>query len=149
MKLTRTVTIVTALSIGLTGSAALAHGKDGSKGQMRFETLDTDSDGKLSRAEMDAGAAARFAAMDANADGKITAEEMTQGRKARAERRFGKMLERLDADKDGALSFEEMAAGPRHKEMFDRLDADDDGFVTKAEMGKMRKMRGHGGKRSD
>ena len=50
------------------------------------------------------------------------------------------MLERMDTDKDGKLSMDEMQAmkdkGPRGKmmdRMFDRADADDDGAISQDE----------------
>lgn len=149
MKHTYTAAVIVAASLAVAGGSAMAfggHGKGEARGQMRFEQLDADKDGKLSREEMQAGAALRFGTADANSDGKITAEEMNASGAKRAEKRFGKMLERLDSDKDGALSLEEMQGGERHAQMFERLDADKDGFVSKDEMGDMRKMRGHGKK---
>jgi len=151
MKPNKAVAVIVAVSIAAAGTSALAFGKmrgegeRGSRGEMRFEQLDADKDGKLSRTELEAGPAARFASTDVNKDGKITADEVTADGHKRAEKRFGKMLARLDADKDGALSLEELKGGERHAQMFDRLDADKDGFVSKDEMRKMRKM----GKRHD
>jgi Ca2+-binding EF-hand superfamily protein len=146
MKSNKAVAVIVAVSLAAAGTSALAFGKmhgkgeHGPRGEMRFEQLDADKDGKLSRAELEAGPAARFASTDANKDGKISAEEISAEGKNRAEKRFGKMLERFDADKDGALSFEEMKGGERHAKMFDKLDADEDGFLSKDEMRKMRKM---------
>jgi len=127
MKPNKAVAVIVAVSIAAAGTSALAFGKmrgegeRGSRGEMRFEQLDTDKDGK------------------------ITADEVTADGQKRAEKRFGKMLERLDADKDGALSLEELKGGERHAQMLDTLDADKDGFLSKDEMRKMRKM----GKRHD
>jgi Ca2+-binding EF-hand superfamily protein len=57
------------------------------------------------------------------------------------------MLKRLDANDDGKLSAEEMAArGPAR--LFDRLDADEDGAITREELAEARGMkRGGWGKR--
>ena len=54
------------------------------------------------------------------------------------------MLDRLDADKDGSLSLEELQArGPAG--MFERLDADSDGTVTGEELAAARAMRDRDG----
>lgn len=81
--------------------------------ERRFETLDTDGDGTLSTAELDAFAAQRareirerfVERLDANDDGVISEQEF----KAPAERRFS----RLDADSDGAIERNEMRHGQR------------------------------------
>ncbi len=44
----------------------------------------------------------------------------------------GKMMEKMDTDKDGKISKQEWQA--HHESMFTQLDADKDGFVTKEEM---------------
>ena len=146
MKRTYAVAVIVAASLTVAAGGAMAfggHKKGDDKGQMRFEQMDTNKDGKLSLQEMQATPAARFAEADANSDGMITADEATASGSKRAEKRFGKMLERHDANKDGALSLEEMQDNARQSEMFAKLDADKDGFVSKDEMGK---MRGHGKK---
>jgi hypothetical protein len=54
-------------------------GRRGDPARM-FGMLDTNGDGFLDAAELDAMSARRFARMDANGDGKITAEERESGR---------------------------------------------------------------------
>lgn len=44
----------------------------------------------------------------------------------------GKMLEKIDTDKDGKISKQEWQT--HHEQHFTELDADKDGFVTKEEM---------------
>jgi hypothetical protein len=93
-----------------------------------FDTMDADKNGKVTAAEMDAAhekmmkehgvdkgdkahgahkagmrAAEKIKVVDTNADGTLTAEEHTAG----AQTMFGKM----DTDKDGFLSKDEMAKG--------------------------------------
>ncbi|MBS0125407.1 EF-hand domain-containing protein [Aestuariicoccus sp. KMU-90] len=116
-----------------------------------FQQFDTDGDGSITRAEIDAAATARFAAADTDGDGFLSAEELAAHAAAmQAERHAAgsqRMMERLDTDKDGKLSAEEMAArGPAR--MFDRLDADEDGAITREEMAEARMMRGHGDRES-
>jgi Ca2+-binding EF-hand superfamily protein len=87
-----------------------------------FAAADTDRDGKLSRAEVDAAdstrrqaahqgmqarAAERFAAMDSNQDGRISRDE------AKGHTRLAERFDQLDANKDGFLSQDEMKMRPR------------------------------------
>lgn len=64
----------------LRASHGMRHGEDGKAFMKR---MDTDADGKVSRNEALAAAAARFDAADANKDGFVTQEEMRAARKAR------------------------------------------------------------------
>lgn len=126
------------LAIGLgTGIAGMAVANQGGPERPSFETLDTDADGKLTQAELDAHKAARFAKSDTNGDGMLSAEEMMNSAKAnegkRMQRRATKMIERMDADKDGMISAAEMQAMPRGKDMFKRMDANSDGAITAEE----------------
>ncbi len=54
-----------------------------------------------------------------------------------------KVFEKLDADKDGKISKEEVdkADRPRMKENFSKIDADGDGFISKEELKKMLEQR--------
>lgn len=139
--------VVAATAIGATAAVADQGRKHGGMEQ-RFEKLDADSDGKITRAEMDAHAKARFEEADTNKDGSISPEEMTaqieQRHKKRAERRSKRMIKHLDANNDGALSLEEMQAGRKGQgRMFEKLDADGDGAISKEEFAEMKK-RGKG-----
>ncbi|SDN42940.1 EF hand [Lutimaribacter pacificus] len=112
-----------------------------------FEALDTDGDGKLTRAEIEASPKERFAETDTDGDGALSAEEMSAAAQARAAERAAERHARLlawrDADGDGKLSFDEMG-GARMLRMLERADADGDGAVSKEEMAQMRdKMRKH------
>ena len=50
-------------------------------GAEKFRKMDTNSDGRLSSAEHDAGARMMFKKMDANSDGSVTAAEMEASHK--------------------------------------------------------------------
>jgi hypothetical protein len=95
-----------------------------------------------SRAEVEAMIKERFATADANHDGLVTREEMGDG-PAGAPRggeggpaRRGPMFDRLDANRDGKLSVEELS-GPMLAR-FDRVDTDHDGKISPAEREAMR-----------
>lgn len=105
-------------------------GGKGHKGAA-FAKLDTDKDGKLSRAEAaaDPKFAERFEKMDLNKDGVIDRADREVAAKHREER-----FAAADTNKDGKLSRDEAKANPRMAEHFDRLDANKDGFVGKDEL---------------
>lgn len=139
----------------LAGSAVSADqgGFGGPRGERpSFEQLDTDGSGGLSPDEMRAPALERFAAADANGDGGLSAEEMIAMAESRGADRAGRMFERMlarrDANDDGLLQFDEMAAPPRPETMFERVDADENGEITAEEFEQAKdRMVGHRGNR--
>jgi Ca2+-binding EF-hand superfamily protein len=155
----------------------------------RFEKLDINKDGRVSRDEMLGKATERFDRADANKDGSLTAEERAAAHKRFAEEHFkkadkngdgaltadelpphfAKLLGKLDSNKDGKLTQPELAAGheqfaarfahkhPKAKDAksrnelvahvnarFDRLDANKDGALSPEELRKDQ-VRGHRG----
>ncbi len=133
--------------------SAPGKGRGGEHGAAIFEMFDSNGDGRVTQAEMDALRAERFAEADANSDGLLSAEEMAAFAEARrAERdanrrsqRIGRMIDHLDKDEDGMISLEEISAeGPAR--MFERLDSNEDGAITREEAeaarGAMRERRG-------
>lgn len=106
-----------------------------------FATVDADKDGKITQAELDAYAKARFDAADTDGSGGLSADEMAAHSEAqraeRAEQMRAMMIQRMDANGDGVVSFEEMQArmdaAPRDR-MFLRLDTDKDGALSEAEL---------------
>jgi len=158
MKRNYVIAGVVAVSLLAGAGAVLAHGKKGGMRGMgpmmfEFEEVDTNSDGKLSQAEIEAHAKARFAAADTDGNGKLSPAEMAAAAKQKEEDRrakmIGRMVERMDANKDGELSFDEMPGQKsRAEHMFSRLDSDGDGAISKAEMDsareKFEKRRGSG-----
>ncbi|ATF19100.1 EF-hand domain-containing protein [Phaeobacter gallaeciensis] len=150
MKHTKFIAAVIAVGavIGATGAIAKPGfgGKGGFGPRMSFEEMDTNGDGQVTKAEMKGLREARFATADANGDGKLTLAEMEAAAQARAKTRAAAMLERMDADKDGALSLDELPKPRRAGKMFDRVDANDDGAISKEEFESARaKFRGRFG----
>ncbi|MCF6317393.1 MAG: calcium-binding protein [Marinosulfonomonas sp.] len=139
--------LVAGLGAGVVGMAS-AH--QGGPGQISFETLDTNGDGKLTLAEMAAQKKARFTATDTNGDGMLSADEMLAQGKARMgdrmakrmEPRIGKMIERRDANGDGMLSIGEMEATAKGDLLFERLDANGDGAISAEEYAARKGERG-------
>ncbi len=115
-----------------------------------FDAIDTDSDGKLSLAELAAHRLAEFTAADTNSDGALDAAEMEAHHTARMAAMMAehaaRMIENKDNDGNGTLSADEFGEGPG-EEHFARLDSDNDGMISKeeAEAGMQhRKKHGHG-----
>ena len=138
-------------------SAALAEkGPGGPEGRgamllEKFDAIDTDKDGKLSLAEMEAHRKAEFASADTNADGALSAEELSARQMARFNEtladRTARMIDSNDNDGNGSLTQDEIGEGPGERH-FARIDTDNDGAISKEEAEaaiKHGKKRGHSG----
>jgi Ca2+-binding EF-hand superfamily protein len=141
---------LTLLSLLAGTSLALAHGGGGP----RFEALDKNKDGKITKDEAQTEAKARFAEIDKNKDGKATEAELAahheamrathgaEGGPSETKRgrghgpKHGKMAERMfehaDKNEDGVIDQSEFTAGALH--MFERMDDNEDGVVEKDEL---------------
>lgn len=95
-----TLAIACLIAVG-TGSVAFAHGGFGPG--KHFEKLDTNADGKVTKAEHARAAEERFTRMDENKDGILTTEELMHGRGPRGEhgRRRGHGPDECDHDHGG------------------------------------------------
>ncbi|HEX6376758.1 MAG TPA: EF-hand domain-containing protein [Allosphingosinicella sp.] len=82
---------------------AAAHPGDGTGGRQA---------GPQTRAAVETQVRTRFARADANRDGFITQEEVRAGAQARRGERRERLFERLDADRNGAISRAEFDARP-------------------------------------
>jgi len=129
-----------ALYVALAGflAAALPHAADA--GGMRhgkgfdamFKAMDQDGNGEVTQAEVDAFKQARFAEVDADGDGRITLEEATAHEQAKAAERAQERLARMDENKDGAITADEMKFPGGS--LIEKADADGSGGVTMDEI---------------
>jgi len=151
--------VIPLIAVGLLTVSFLAVAQDRSKdrradmqvkAQERFQSLDTNRDGKLSYAEFQNNPKhrERFEKADLNRDGGLTQDEIKQAREQnkqmRQERRAKgrekmqaarEKLQRLDVDKDQALTRAEIGNEmPKLLENFDVIDGNNDGKVTRDEM---------------
>lgn len=136
-KTKKKILIVSSAVALIAASAAIAqpHGMSG----------DTNGDGNLTRAELNAALDTRFARADANGDGAIDESERTamhahrrarhaEGRGGRG--RHGDRMALMDSNEDGVISRDEVTG--RALERFDRMDSNSDGEIDAAEREQMR-----------
>lgn len=154
MKRALIISTTAALGLAMLATTATAHDdqKGGKRGgprgpQIEFSEIDTDSDGKITQAEMDAHRQARFDAMDTNSDGSLSTEELLAAREGAKEKRMARMIQRMDANNDGVLTVDEMGPKGDKGDMFAKLDTDGDGAISEEEMNSRKGHRmGKGGR---
>lgn len=132
MKSSTFISAIICSALVLTAGTTLAGASERHE-RMSFETLDTDGDGQISRAEMDQRRLDRIEQADTNGDGALSLAELEARASERAKKHAERMMERQDANKDGILSGEELTAGPRADKRFSRVDADGSGTISQAE----------------
>lgn len=102
------------------------------EGTMRFLGMDTNNDGRITRAEW-RGNDVSFANHDWNDDGVLSGEEVRPGGSRDDDDDDGlpsSRFDRLDSNHDGVLS---RAEWPGRTDDFNRLDRNNDNFVSRAE----------------
>jgi hypothetical protein len=130
------------LACALALSPALA-GDDEHKGHTsaahEVSMMDTDKDGRISKAEHAMGAKKMFQKIDADYDGRVTANEMNAAHKDMPSAHSSKpmkssadKIKAIDTDGDGAISAEEHEKGSQ--KMFSKMDKDEDGNLSQAEI---------------
>lgn len=136
------------LSIALVGYAQAAGPGPRGEGrfmEFRFDELDQNKDGFITKQEAEARQSERFAKVDADNDGKLSLAEIRQSREQRHEEMKQKRFSMLDADNSGTVSPEEFSKGSaehmsrRSKGRFSRMDKNDDGVLTLDEIGSRRR----------
>ena len=153
--------------------AAKGEGKHHQRHAAMIERLDADKNGKVSLDEFKTNAAAAFKAFDADGNGQVTKDEIkarhaafkdarkavrnaTEADKGKAREALraggpyklpgaGKMFEKADTDKNGALSEAEVLASA--EKIFERRDSNRDGVLDTADArpGKDKWHHGKGG----
>ncbi len=142
----KTVAVLSTVSLIAFAGAGLAasYGPDGDKRFPEFSELDLNGDNQISKDEMTAHAKRRFDGADQNSDGMLSAAEIAAERAKASERRITKMIEKMDANKDGQVSFEEIQNGRKNRKqekMFNKLDDNGDGFISAEEFAEMKDHR--------
>ena len=141
--------VVVAVMLALAGAGVVAvqeqeseggQAQDGDRALRRlpaFGALDTDDDGEISAAEIDA-AAESLATLDEDGDGRLSADELRPrrggpiGGPARTPPEATAAFMRFDADADGLLERTELAS--QFVSLLTRADADGDGAASEAEI---------------
>ena len=140
--------IVIAGSAMLVASVAMARGPGG---EINFAEIDADSNGEISIQEFQDHKLNRIKAIDTNGDGILSEEELMAAHDRqnakRTAKRLQKLMERADANEDGQLSVEELAAMSGKRGGGDNgfprgLDANEDGVVTEEELSAAMEKRG-------
>lgn len=110
-------TLIVAGGFALAALSSMSAGEAGTK----LKQMDTDGDGRVSRAEHAAAALAAFGKLDTNSDGIVTAEERAAGQEKKSSK-----LKFWEKDKDDTSSL-----SPTGK--LDQADQNSDGQITRAE----------------
>jgi len=128
MKKGKLLVIMAMLAISSTALAQQrfkGHGRDAKK---RFEKMDANADGSVSREEMISHVEQCWQTLDVDNNGIVTSEEMVQARKAKGEERFSKK----DLNGDGYLTPDELEKMP--EKWFNKIDANGDGQLSPTEL---------------
>lgn len=146
----KTLGAITLVALAAAGLSSATFAQTTPSPMFDFAAIDTDKDGTLTKAEMQAHHAAQMVLLDTDKDGFLSASEIAAhhqaGMAGRAEKRAARMISRLDSDGDGALSLAEAQIGPNDR-MFDRIDDNEDGLISAEEAAKMaNRKEGRGGK---
>ena len=116
------------IAVPFAAQAERGHGRhDGSRGE-HMKAMDTNGDGDISKAEIEAFRTTMFNEVDANKDGSLSLPEMTAHHEAKeAERRAERQARhfaKLDTDGDGKVTAAEFASRPMRDVAPDAPDAE-------------------------
>lgn len=105
---------------------------DGNRMQERFQRLDQNGDGRITRDEAAQASSRMFARLDSDGDGAVTMSEISGKGGKHGERRF----ERVDADGDGKMTEAEFKQA--RLRWFERIDSNGDDAITLGELESVR-----------
>ena len=146
--------IIAAMALGIRAEDAPKTAPAGEGNRPQMPKLDANGDGKVTKEEFAAGAAARakfrFERMDENKDGKVTAEEFKAAMERMKQFAGGNApkdapeFAKLDANNDGSLSLDEVVAAGKamSEKRFAEMDKNGDGVLTGDEIPKFGGGRG-------
>jgi len=102
--------------------------EDWHSGKMLIANFDTNNDGTVTRAELEAGLRQNFWQADTNRDGRLDPDEVAVANQRRIDLDQSTAIPLIDWNQDGYVDFSEFAAGARSQ--FEQLDLNGDGQVT-------------------
>lgn len=151
----RTTKIVTGVAVvalgvatlaGIAGASGYSHSRDcqskgmhgmsmhgGGHRDSMMQRFDTNSDGKITAAEMQAMRDKALADHDADKDGKLSLDEFQGVWLDHMRPRMVRFFQHLDADGDAQVTMEEMQV-PMQR-MMSRMDRNEDGVISKDDRG--------------
>jgi hypothetical protein len=114
------------------------HGRGGGPGPSLFGTYDTDKDGRLTQAEIDAARQQQLTKFDQNGDGRLTLQEYQALWLDAMREAMVRQFQSHDRDGDAVITVEEFQV--RFSDLVREHDDNDDGALTQDEL----RPRGHG-----
>ena len=124
--------IIGAVALSMTAGMALANEPYLPRNEKALQRLDANKDGRINRDEIMPRMAKRFTIIDTNGDKVVTFAEIDAMLQKRIAARRTKMLELMDANKDGSIT--EAEFNRVADSMFDKADTDHNGGVDLAEL---------------
>lgn len=115
MNLSTNLPLLALATLALASAAIAQPLGRGPGGPFGLLAMDTNGDGKLTRAEFDAGQRAHFAEIDTNKDGAATPEEFRKFHEAKRAEMSKIRFDAIDKDKNGQLSQAELSAAKDDK----------------------------------
>ena len=114
------------------------------KGKMSLlKQADTNKDGIITKAELEAAQQKKFQSFDADNNGEVTKEEILKHFPRHYEKMAARISRKFDLNQDGKVSADEFKKHADHRLYM--LDLNDDGQISKDELPRrMRKGKHHG-----
>ena len=130
------------LATALVGTSVAAYAASGMNGyhhekiERIFEMKDTNKDGKLAKEELSGRWSSKFEKLDSDKDGFVTKAEAKSAHERMRKERMINMMMRLDTDSNGEVSENEFIAFTLDR--FKKADKDGNGILSMDEMAQAR-----------